>query len=138
MKKHLRFLPLLATLTSLLLLQIGPLATAKEQERPMIVGKKGVVTFYTETKVGDLVLKPGIYRVQHRTIDSEHFMEFTRADTYEYYPEGYTWHIKKAKCVLELLENTVSQTVVLSVKEDGFDRIIRIKLKGENVVHHLF
>ena len=60
-----RFLPSLLVATATLWINTSA-AIAAEHEHAMKVGKTGEVTFDKETKVGDVTLKPGRYKFQHR------------------------------------------------------------------------
>lgn len=120
-----------------ILFYMGPTAIAAEHEHVMKVGKTGEVTFDTEAKVGDLTLKPGRYKFQHRVEGSDHFVQFT--EWTKPYTTGSTGtpkaHPGEAKCRLVSLENKASQTAVYSVQEDGAKRVTKVEVAGENVAH---
>lgn len=91
------------------------------------MGKNGDVTFSNETKVGDLVLKPARYQLQHRVDGSDHFVHFTEVTKEQPYrrrsgviPKA---HPGEAKSKLEPLGKKVSQTKVYSTKENGAYRV---------------
>lgn len=119
---------LLITALAWMLLQIGPSAAAAQHENVMKVGKKSEVNFDTEMKVGDLTLKSGRYRLQHRVDGSDHFIHF------EPLTGGGKSH-SEVKCRLEPLSSKTRQTAVHSVKEDQGYRVTKVAIRGENVAH---
>lgn len=112
---------------------------ANSQERTLKVGKNGQMTFDTETKVGDLTLKPGRYRFQHRVEGEEHFVHFTQWTAQNPYRPGETGapkaHPGEVHCRLEPLAKRVTQTKVTLQKEGGAYRLVRVEVAGENVAH---
>jgi len=95
------------------------------------VGEKGEVSFGVETKVGDLILKPGSYQFQHRAEKGAHYVRFT-----ELGKKGFSGDVAgEVKCALEPLSEESSRTAVFSILEAGINRVTRIEVKGENVVH---
>lgn len=113
--------------------------TASSQERTLKVGKNGQMSFDTETKVGDLTLKPGRYRFQHRVEGEEHFVHFTQWTAQNPYRPGESGapkaHPGEVHCKVEPLARKVTQTKVSLHKEDGAYRIVRVEVGGENVAH---
>lgn len=102
------------------------------------VGKSGEVTFSSETKVGDITLEPGRYKLQHRVEGEDHFVHFTEWSTPNpYYPTsgGPTAHPGEVKCKLEPLAKKVQSTTVWTVAENGTRRLTRVEVGGENVAH---
>jgi len=141
--KHLKRILVLAALT--LSLGFGGAAWASgkarsvlnllvgEQENRLTVGKKGMVAFRTQTQVGDLTLLPGRYLLQHQAEGSEHFVRFRLLNPVRHDP--FSGKGGRVKCSLEYLADTVSQTAVVLSEEDGVDRVIQLRVKGENVAH---
>jgi len=66
---------LLLTLGCLLLWTTAAVAL-DHRESSHGVGKKGEITLTEPTKVGDRVLQPDTYVVQHRLLGGEHFLRF--------------------------------------------------------------
>jgi hypothetical protein len=135
MKRTLLWLSVLATLG----LFFATFTIAAEQEQVLKVGKKGDISFDTETKVGDLTLKPGRYFVQHRVEGSDHFVHFSEVTKELPYsrtgggiPKA---HPGEMKCSLEPLKAKASETAVYIKKEDGVMRVTKILIRGENVAH---
>ena len=94
------------------------------------VGKKGEVSFHDETKVGDLILKPGSYQFQHRAEKGAHYGRFT-----ELGKRGPGDVAGEVKCALVPVSEESSRTAVFSILEAGINRVTRVEVKGENVVH---
>jgi hypothetical protein len=114
-------------------------ATANSQERTLKVGKNGEMTFDTETKVGDITLKPGRYRFQHRVEGEDHFVHFTQWTAQNPYRPGETGapkaHPGEVHCRIEPLAKKAAQTKVSLQKEDSAYRLVRVEVAGENVAH---
>lgn len=112
-------------------------AIAAEHEHAMKVGKTGEITFAQETQVGDVTLKPGRYKFQHRVEGSDHFVHFTQWT--KPYPVGSSGtpkaHPGETKCRIEELSKKVSQTTVYTSSESGVNRITKVEVGGENVAH---
>lgn len=105
------------------------LALAAEHEHMMKVGKKGEVVFSAPTKVGDLTLKPGTYRVQHRVEGEQHFIRFEALGASGTPGPG------EVQCKVEPLSKKVSQTAVYTTTEDTGSRVTKVEIGGENVAH---
>lgn len=131
-----RFLPSLLIAAATLLIYSGA-AIAAEHEHQLKVGKTGEVTFHKETKVGDMTLKPGRYKFQHRVEGDDHFVHFT--EWTKPYPAGGTGapmaHPGEMKCKIEPLSKKVSQTTIYTVDEGAFQRLTKVEVGGENVAH---
>ena len=113
-------------------------AVASEHMHSMKTGKKGEITLTKATKVGDIVLQPDTYVVQHRTSGDDHFFRFIELKKVtDWNPsEGaqtYTEADKagEIKCRVEPAAAPVKETMV---SMEG-DRITKIAIKGEDVVH---
>ena len=123
-----------------LLLYTGAAAIAAEHEHAMKVGKTGEVTFDKETKVGDITLRPGRYKFQHRVEGSDHFVRFTEW-TKPFY--GATTLFRdteiaqpgEVKCGIEQLSKKVLQTTIYTIDEGNGARITKVEVEGENVAH---
>jgi hypothetical protein len=117
----------------------GATAIAEEHEHAMKVGKTGEVTFAKETKVGDVTLKPGRYKFDHRVEGSDHFVHFT--EWTKPIPGPYSQstepkaHPGEVKCRLEELSKKVSQTTIYTTAEGKAERLTKVEVEGENVAH---
>lgn len=102
-----------------------------EQEQGMVeVGNKGEVSFAVETKVGDLTLRPGLYRFQHRVENGEHYVRFTELEK-----RGIKGVAGEVRCAIEPAGEEFSRTAIFSLDEGGVKRVTRIEVRGENAVH---
>lgn len=102
----------------------------QHQQGMVEVGKKGEVSFAVETKVGDLTLRPGLYRFQHRVENGGHYVRFT-----ELGKRGIKEVAGEVKCAIEPAGEEFSRTAIFSDSEGGMNRVGRIEVRGENVVH---
>ena len=93
---------------------------------------ESTVTFSSQTKIGDLVLPPGRYRLQHQGDGAEHFAEFTPISKTDSRTTG---QASRTTCRAEPLDEKASCTTINWVKEGEVNRVTKIKLRGENVVH---
>jgi len=136
MKKNLLVLSVVvAGLSVLLLTPLFTLAVAQEKEQMLNVGKGGDIVLSSETKLGDMTLRPGSYMVKYRLEGSDHFIHFTETGgeiASQCLPKG---HLGELRCKLEPLVSKARQTAVYTTKEDGFSRVTKIVIKGENVAH---
>jgi hypothetical protein len=119
----------------------GTAAVAQEHDHAMKVGKTGEVTFDKETKVGDVTLKPGRYKFQHRVEGSDHFVHFTEWTksgpgpiTVSTAPKA---HPGEVKCSVEPLNKKVAATTLYLTTEGDAMRITKVEVEGENVAHVL-
>ncbi len=114
---------------------------AGKGEQILKVGKTGEIEFRNETKVGNLTLKPGNYQFQHRVEGSDHFVHFTevtKARPYTHTLGGIPKaHPGEVKCTVEPLNKKVDRTTIYSKKENGFYRVTRLEVRGENAAHLL-
>lgn len=135
MKRHI--LPLLFVAAATLWIYSGA-AIAAEHEHQLKVGKTGEVTFQKETKVGDMTLKPGRYKFQHRVEGDDHFVHFTewsKINPYNASEGGPTAHPGEVKCKVEPLNKKVAATTSFTADEGAFQRLTRAEVGGENVAH---
>lgn len=136
---------LLAGLGCLLLWTAAIAAAPKQKEHALKVGKKGEITLTQQTKVGDKVLQPDTYVVQHRVSGSDHFVRFVELKQVETRGgEGgeltnYTYtEAHKAgeiKCRVEPATAPIKETTVYTINEGGVPRITKVAIKGEDVWH---
>ena len=117
-------------------------AVASEMhEHGMKVGKKGEITLKESAKVGDTVLQPDTYVVQHRTSGDDHFVRFVELKKVtDVTSEGnitYTEADKagEIKCRMEHATIPIKETMVYVAHDTGGDRITKVVIKGEDVVH---
>ena len=107
------------------------------------VGNRGEITLAQSMKVGDRVLKPGTYVVQHRLSHDDHFVRFLELKLLDYsmsdtgsndtFTVGENaWEMK---CRVEPATEGIKQTTVYTVTENGTKRITKVAIRGEDVVH---
>lgn len=140
MRKALRLTVILTSVAALLILT-SSFAMAQGKEQVLKVGKNGKIELSEETKVGELTLKPGPYKVQHRVAGSDHFIHFIELTKPIPYRSGSgdtpKSHPGEVMCKIEPLNEKIAETKVYLKKEDGMMRITRIEISGENVAHLL-
>lgn len=113
---------------------------ARDQE--LKVGKSDDVSFSEDVRVGETLLKPGTYRVQHRVAGGEHFVHFEalatttpsahKTATGTAIPAG---GVGDVKCRLEPLAARAQATSLHLSNEDGSQRLTKLLVRGENVAH---
>ena len=111
----------------------------EEAEQALKVGKKDDVSFRGETLVGEMRLKAGRYKLQHRVDGSDHYVHFTEL-TKGYGTSGTgagapTAHPGEVKCRIEPLDKKVSKTAIHTRKEGETERVTKLLIAGENVAH---
>ena len=139
--KNARLLLSIPIAAAALLFYTGSTAIAQQHDHEMKVGKTGEVTFDKETKVGDLTLKPGRYKFQHRIAGTDHVVHFTEwtkpnpgpillRTTEKAYPG-------EVQCKTEALNKKVVATTLYMTTEGNVQRITKVEVEGENVAHLL-
>lgn len=139
--KNARLLLSIPIAAAALLFYTGSTAVAQQHDHEMKVGKTGEVTFDKETKVGELTLKPGRYKFQHRVEGSNHFVHFTewtRPDTGPIRLQTTEKaHPGEVQCRVESLTKKVSATTLYLTTEGNVQRITKVEVEGENIAHLL-
>ena len=117
-------------------------ALALEKEHALKVGKKGEITLTQPTKIGDILLQPDTYVVQHRMSGNDHFVRFVELKQVEAHPTtelNYTYTEQdkagEIKCQVEHATSPSKETTVYTVTEGGVTRITKVAIKGEDVLH---
>lgn len=136
---------MLAGLACLLLWTVTVAAASEQKEHAQKVGKKGEITLTQQTKIGDRVLKPDTYVVQHRASGDQHFVRFVELKQVPAVAGGegagspytYTEQDKagEIKCRVEPATAPIKETTVYTVTEGGVPRITKVAIKGEEVMH---
>lgn len=106
------------------------------------VGKSADVAFARDVRVGDVTLKPGKYRLQHRVEGDEHFVRFealaTATPSAQKTAAGVAVPAGRAgevKCRLEPLPDEAEETKLHLLNEEGSQRLLKVLIRGENVAH---
>lgn len=141
MRKAIRLAVIFASVAALLILTSG-FVKAQEKEQVFKVGKKGDLHLSEPTAVGDVILKPGHYQLQHRVENGEHYVDFTELKHVGQRQEHYAnsgvisaAHPGGAKCKLEPLAKKTDETKIYIDTSSAQRRITRIEIGGENVAH---
>jgi hypothetical protein len=135
---------LLAGFGSVLLWTLTVAAAPAQKEHALKVGKKGEITLTQQTKVGNIVLQPDTYVIQHRESGGNHFVRFVELKQVEAQPANaeqspYTYteadKAGEVKCRLESAAGPVKETTAHTVAAGGMVRITKVAIQGEDVLH---
>ena len=103
------------------------------------VGKKGEVHFNSPVKVGDTVLKAGMYQVQHVEEGGDHVIVFKEMSMPAGYRMGNTpvgKEVARVKCKVEPVTKKVSNTqITLRTNAAGEKEIAEVQVAGEDFKH---
>jgi hypothetical protein len=133
---------MLVTLGCLLLWMTTAAVASEHHDHSLKVGKKGEITLTQPTKVGDRVLQPDTYVIQHRTSGGDHFVRFVELKKAQAWTTE--WNViytepdaaGEIKCRMEPAGAPIKETrVSIAHEKDGGDRITQVVIKGEDVVH---
>jgi hypothetical protein len=117
---------------------IAAVTLAAAQDQIIKAGEKADIQLNQETKVGDVVLKPGHYQIQHRVSGSDHFVQFVAFKGHSTITSSNPASVVDAgeiKCSVEPLTKKSQQTTVHMTDEAGVRRITRVEIRGDNVAH---
>ena len=132
-KNHVRLL-MLAVVTGAIFSVVSSVQAAEDYA--MKSGKMAEISLSSKTRVGNLTLPAGTYRIRHQVIGSNHFIDFTGLARPDHSNPGIlTGHSGKAECRFEPLPDKVERTAVVTTDENGVRRVTRIEIAGENVAH---
>lgn len=124
-----RLMTTLLTTAALLLLFPAPSSAEGEQES-MKINKTATVTYRVPHKVGNMTLQPGKYKVEHRADSSgEHHVYFMPKD------KSGQEVVVPVQCELEPSGKKISTTRTNAVMENGIQRIVRIRIAGNNAAY---
>jgi len=135
---------MLAALGYLLLWTVTAAAAPPQKEHALKVGKKGEITLTQQTKVGNVVLQPDTYVIQHRVSGGDHFVRFVELKQVEAQPANaetapytYTEEDKAGElsCRLEPAAGPIRETTAYTVTKNGVAQITKVAIKGEDVFH---
>lgn len=92
--------------------------------------RSAVIAFPRQVTVGERVLPPGRYRVEHVSSGDFHFIRFTPLGEQR---QGY--EVVEVKCTLEPVQETVKRTLPrLRVEEDKLT-LVKVYFAGERTAH---
>lgn len=135
---------LLASIGCVLLWSLTAAAAPAQKEHALKVGKKGEITLTHQTKVGNMVLQPDTYVIQHRVSGGHHFVRFVELRQVEAQPTNaeqapYTYteadKAGEVNCRVEPAAGPVKETTAYTVAAGGIVRITKVAIKGEDVLH---
>jgi hypothetical protein len=135
---------LLASLGCILLWTLTAAAAPTQKEHALKAGKKGEITLTQKTNVGNMVLQPDTYVIQHRESDGNHFVRFVELKQVEAQPTNaeespYTYteadKAGEVNCRLEPAAEIAKQTTAYTAADGGIVRITKVAIKGEGVLH---
>jgi uncharacterized membrane protein len=102
-------------------------------------GRTGDIRLESKVKVGDTILQPGRYRVQHVQQGEEHFMVFRELELpagYRMFAEWPGKEVARVKCSVEPVETAVRKTnAVLRTGNSSSQTLREIYVRGEHVKH---
>ena len=115
----------------------GNKASAQHGEMTRL-GKKGELPISSPTRVGDVLLEPGTYRVQHVVEGEDHVVVFNKLPHarpgYQYSGKGK--EVARVKCRLEPLgEKAKHDGMRFGTNAAGETTIEEVHVKGEDVRH---
>ncbi|MCI0391034.1 MAG: hypothetical protein MOB07_19995 [Acidobacteria bacterium] len=120
----------------------GQQAKAIQKGKPaedFTIGKKGEVHFNIQVKAGGIVLKPGMYQVQHTVEGSEHVVIFKEMSMPAGYKMGNTpvgKEVARIKCRVEPVTKKVNNTkITLRTDAAGEKEIAEVQIGGEAFKH---
>lgn len=110
------------------------------QEEMAHLGKKGEIRFDSPVRVGDVVLKPGDYQIQHRLEGQDHVIVFRKL----LHPPGGRSQgplvpgkeVTRVKCRVEPLgEKAKHHGIRFGTNVAGEKTVEEVHIQGENVKH---
>ena len=105
----------------------------------LTVGNKGMVKFSEKVRVGDRLLEPGMYHVQHIVEGTDHVFVFkpvTMPAGYREYSMVEGAEIVRVKCRVEPVSKSVNNTKVIFGRNTAGERTIEeIQVAGEKIKH---
>lgn len=113
----------------------------KAAGKDVVIGKKGQVHFTSQVKVGESVLKPGMYQVQHMEEGGDHVIIFKEMGMVAGYKHSNTpvgKEVARVKCKVEPVTKSVNNTkITLRTNAAGEKEIAEIQVAGEAFKHLL-
>ena len=111
---------------------------AQHQEH-LIVGKKGMIRLSSKVRLGDYLLKPGMYHVQHVVQGTDHVFVFkpvTMPGGYREYSMVEGKELFRLKCRVEPITKSVNNTKITLGRNASGERVIEaVQVAGEKVRH---
>lgn len=99
-------------------------------------GKKGEIPFSSPVRVGDVLLKPGTYQIQHVMEGEDHVIVFRSMSLDGYRQWVLGKEVARVKCRIEPLgEKAKHGGVRFGTNAAGEKTVEEVHVKGENVKH---
>lgn len=131
--------PIATSAMLILLLGILGLPALAQHEDMVRIGKKQVIPFDTPVRVGDTLLKPGDYQIQHVMEGQDHVIVFTKmshAAPGNNPPSRPTKEVTRVKCRVEPLgEKAKHGGMRFGTNAAGEKTVEEVHIQGENVKH---
>lgn len=122
----------------LLVVGVSDRPLSAQEATALRVGKKGEFHIGSSFRVGDVVLRPGMYQVRHAMSDGEHVVIFKEMDMAGRGGQA-KWVVKevtRVKCRVEPLGGKSKGTQIrLRTNPQGEAEIAEVLITGENVIH---
>jgi hypothetical protein len=137
MKRQIKFVATVITL----LIAMGTFSSQvlAQHHDHLTVGKKGMVRLSSKVRVGDRLLEPGMYHVQHVVEGTDHVFVFkpvTMPAGYKEYSMVEGSEIVRLQCRVEPVAKAVSNTKIVFGQNSAGERTIEeIQVAGEKVKH---
>ena len=117
----------------------------KRHEKVLRSDQVGEITLTEPTQVGNVLLQPDKYVIQHRVAGKEHFVRFMRTETLHKLnvtPESAGWltyteenNAGEINCRIQFMGRVAQETLAYIATEEDTPRITRVAIKGENDWH---
>lgn len=109
------------------------------QEQVLKAGKKGEIHFRSSVRVGEVLLKPGMYQIQHAAEGENHVIVFKEVAMVAGYKMGVTSvgkEVARVNCKVEPTNKSLSNTkIYLRTNASGEKEIEKVQVAGEKVFH---
>lgn len=102
------------------------------------LNRKGMVRFSSKVRVGDVLLKSGMYHVRHVTEGSDHVIVFkpVAQPAGKQFPMWEEKEVVRLKCKIEPVDKSVRNTKIQLGRNASGERAIEsIQIAGEKVKH---
>ncbi|HRH44269.1 MAG TPA: hypothetical protein PKY82_21730 [Pyrinomonadaceae bacterium] len=118
------------------------LSAFAQDEKLIGIGKTGKFHLDSPLRVGDKLLKPGMYQVQHQTENNEHFIILREIEMNRFgHPmsnEKLVGEVARFKCTIEPVEKENKNAKILVRRNAGNEReFVEVWFKGEKIKHVL-
>lgn len=126
------------TLMVLLFLGLLSSTVVAQIHSKLHVGKKGEIVLKQPTKIGDAILQPGTYVIQHRTIADRHYVRFQKLEEYpglNLEPSFEPTDAGVFTCTLKPAPTKFKTTTVFIDNDAQGAHIRKVAIKGEDLFH---